>query len=335
MVDFVNQWCYKRSITTLTGGKSLNIIRCLSLHKSFCILKIIAGVLVIAVLTASCASGPEPKRQTGNLWCDRERLWMTKWRYAHLSTIDGKSPNDFYVKGSPKTQIGYQIPFGLNTVETNVLWSNQYMDYIELPLDVKEGRKYVVYAYELDDGQDHNTANPYVAPPTTGKTSSSEQSFLGPLFGKDGKSWGQVIATRSAEESLGEVIAKETAGFMVDIIEITAGYILGPFLLSEYFIKEISRGQKARIAAAAAQNDTAHTSTQPTDNKTDSSTQPPDSTLDTATKPEDVAVANVVQPAEPPSAPTARPFDGCCYVWIEDSETREVVAGTRLPGVGK
>jgi hypothetical protein len=339
-VDFVNHWCYKWSITTLTGVESLNIIRCLSLHKSFFILKIIAVVLVIAVLTVSCASGPGPKRQSGNLWCDRERLWMPKWRYAHLSTIDGKSPNDFYVKGAPGTHIGYQIPCGLNTVETNVLWSNQYMDYIELPLDVKEGRSYVVFAYELEQGQDPNAATPCiepptnVAPPTAGKASSSEQSFSGLLFGKDGKSWGQIIATRSGDESVGEVIAKETAGFMVDIIGITAGYFFAPFALSEYFIKEISKAQKARKAAAASQDNTANTETQPIDNTTDTIAQPPDSTLDSATKPEDTTIT-VDQSTEQPPAPTARPFDGFCYVWVEDFESREVVAGTRPSGAGK
>ena len=320
----------------IDGGESLNIIRCLSLHKSFCILKIIAVVLVIAVLTVSCASGPGPKRQSGNLWCDRERLWMPKWRYAHLSTIDGKSPNDFYVKGAPGTQIGYQIPFGLNTVETNVLWSNQYMDYIELPLDVKEGRKYVVYAYELDDGQNPNAATPCIEPPTSVTPSTAGgQPIYAPLFGRDGKSWGKIIATRSGDESVGKIIGKESAGFLVDTIGGTVGWLLGPILLPAYIIEEIYKGQKRKRASATSQDNTASTETLPTDNNSDTPIQPPDSTLDTATKPEDAAVANVVQPAKPPLAPTARPFDGCCYVWVEDFESREVVAGTRPSGLNK
>jgi hypothetical protein len=46
-----------------------------------------------------------------------------------------------------------------------------------------------------------------------------------------------------------------------------------------------------------------------------------------------VAIKN--QPDETPATPTARPYDGCCYVWIEDIGTREVVAGTRPPGASK
>ena len=46
-------------------------------------------------------------------------------------------------------------------------------------------------------------------------------------------------------------------------------------------------------------------------------------------------VATISRAVEPPPVPTARPFDGCCYVWIEDADTREVVAGTRLPGAEK
>jgi len=46
-------------------------------------------------------------------------------------------------------------------------------------------------------------------------------------------------------------------------------------------------------------------------------------------------IAIVSQPAYISPPPTARPYDGCCYVWIEDIGTREVVAGIRVPGAGK
>jgi hypothetical protein len=45
-------------------------------------------------------------------------------------------------------------------------------------------------------------------------------------------------------------------------------------------------------------------------------------------------IAIVSQPSDTPPPPAARPFDGCCYVWIEDFETKEVVAGTRIPVAG-
>ena len=88
-------------------------------------------------------------------------------------------------------------------------------------------------------------------------------------------------------------------------------------------------------ANSGSQEGTTIKEVQPTDNKAEIVTQPPDSTLVTETKPEETVVAKVSQIVEPPPPPTARPFDGCCYVWIEDSETKEVVAGTRLPGAGK
>jgi hypothetical protein len=313
----------------------MNILERLLLQGLHNILKTSVGMLAVVTIISSCASGPGPRRQSGNLWCDKDCIYKTRWTYTDLSGINGKSPNDYYVKGVPKTHIGYQTPVGLNKVEVKTLWTNQFTDYTELPLDVKEGRSYVVFSYELEQGQDPNTANPCVAPPKTDMTTSGGQPIYAPLFGKDGKSWGKVIASKSGNESLGEVIAKETAGFMVDTIELTAAYFLSPFLLSAYFIEEISKAQKARKTAAASQDNTANTETQLTDNNSDTPIQPLDSTLDTATKPEDAAVAKVSKPAEPPPAPIARPFDGCCYVWIEDFETREVVAGTRPTGAGR
>ena len=319
----------------------MKILERLLLQELHNIPKASVGMFVVIMIISSCASGTGPRRQSGNLWCDKDCIYKTRWTYTDLSGINGKSPNDYYVKGAPKAHIGYQIPVALNKVEVKTLWTNQFTDYTELLINVKEGRSYAVFSYELEKGQDPNTATPCIAPPTSvtpptaGKASSSEQSFSGLLFGKDGKSWGQVIATRSGDESVGEVIAKETAGFMVDIIGITAGYFFAPFALSEYFIKEISKAQKARKTAAASQDNTANSETQRTDNSSDTPLQPPESTLDTATKPEEAAVANVVESAEPPPAPTARPFDNCCYVWVEDFDAREVVAGTRPTGAGQ
>lgn len=286
------------------------------------------GLCLLWLLLVSCASGPT--RNSGNLWCDRECLWMPKWRHANLSTIDGKSPNDFYVRGSPGTQIGYQIPFGPHTVEVKVSWSNQYMDYIELPLDVKEGRAYVVFSYELEKGQDPNTAKPCVRSPTT-----DGEPIYAPLFGRDGKSWADIIVTRSGDESVGKIIAKESAGLLVGMIGVTVAQALGPILIPTHIIEDIYKGQKGKSAFAASQDNTASTDTVTTDKSPDPPIQPADSTLDNGTKAEDNTVATASQPAEPPSDPTARPFDGCCYVWIEDFETKEVVAGTRPPGLAK
>ena len=299
MVDFVNHWCYKRSITTLTGGESLNIIRCLSLHKSFCFPKTIIGVLVIAVLTVSCASRSGPSRQGGNLWCDKNCIWKTKWTYTDLSRINGNSPNDYYVKGSPKTPIGYQIPVGLNKVEVKTLWTNQFTDHSELPLDVKEGRSYVVFAYELEQGQDPNTAAPCVAPPTYNEFwEGSKKAMLGGLL----------------------------QGLAPGIL------FTAPVWLPIYYPYKHEQSKKY---STVSQDNTANTETQPIDNATDTIAQPPVSTLDSATKPEDTTITPVDQSVEQPPAPTARPFDGCCYVWIEDAETKEVVAGTRPSGLNK
>jgi hypothetical protein len=289
------------------------------------------GLCLLLLLLVSCASGPSGlTRHSGNLWNDRECPWIPKWRHADLSSINGKSPFDYYVKGSPGTQIGYQIPVGLNKIEAKVLWSNQFMDYIELPLDVKEGRSYVVFSYELEQGQDPNTVIPCVAPPPTGG-----EPIYAPLFGRDGKSWADIIVTRSGNESVGKIIAKYSAGFLVGMIEVTVAQALGPILIPTYIIEEIYKGQKRKRASAASQDKAASTEILPTDSSLDSPIQPPDSTVDDGTKAEDNTVAPASQPAEPPSDPTARPFDGCCYVWIEDFETKEVVAGTRPSGLNK
>jgi hypothetical protein len=72
-----------------------------------------------------------------------------------------------------------------------------------------------------------------------------------------------------------------------------------------------------------------------TDNMAGTVAQPLDTTSEIEIKPKDTSTTTVSQIVVTPPAPTARPFDGCCYVWIEDADNSEVVAGKRLPGAGK
>ena len=51
---------------------------------------------------------------------------------------------------------GYQIPQGQHNIEISARWSNAFEDSTQLPLDVKEGRKYTFHTHELQEGQDPN-----------------------------------------------------------------------------------------------------------------------------------------------------------------------------------
>jgi hypothetical protein len=210
---------------------------------------------------------------------------------------------EYWFNDSKSKTYGYQIPQGQHNVEISTRWSNGFEDSNQLTFDVKEGRKYTIYTHELKKGQDPNA-------PVVLTEVYQEQTYKG---------------------NAGGTFLKNIGEGLLASIEMTALVIASPYIVMALpvILPAVYLYDKS---TKKSKHHTADTEAQPTDSVTETVAQPPDPTLDTEIKPEDSAVANISQPVELPSAPTARPFDGCCYVWIEDFETREVVAGKRLPG---
>jgi hypothetical protein len=229
--------------------------------KLFPFAKAFLGLCLSGLLIVSCASG---QRMAGNIELI-SRGTNCQWLISRFSTIDGQDALDYWSIDPKVNANGYRIPQGNRNVEVWVEWSNQFRDYIQLPFDVKEGRSYVVYAMELQTGQDPTELMPCLVNETS-----------------------EYMRRKSTEKWVGLVGAALT--YPIPIFPAVALPISLIFELSKKPNKEVDQDK----------------------------------------------IAIVSQPADtPPPVPTARPYDGCCYVWIEDADTREVVAGTRLPVAGK
>jgi len=219
------------------------------------------GLCLTGMIFASCASG---QRMAGNIELI-SRGMDCQWLSSGFSTIDSQDASQYW-SVDPKVKLfGYQIPKGHRNVEVWVEWSNQFKDYTQLRFDVKEKRSYVVYAMELQAGQDS------AAPMPCTVNQSSEY-----------------IERKSTEKLTGVLVGL-----------LAAPLFYGPLPLGYALLPAFEQSKKG-------------------DNQADQ---------------DKVAIKS--QPDETPATPTTRPYDGCCYVWIEDIGTREVVAGTRPPGASK
>jgi hypothetical protein len=267
------------------------------------------GFCLAGLLLVSCASGGLGQKRTGNLW------WGSCTKISKEDcTINGHNLEKYWFNDTKSKTYGYQIPHGKHNVEIGTRWSNGFEDSTQLTLDVKEGRKYTFHTYELKEGQDPNAS---VVPTEECKDHS--------------RGWSKTYYPTST--SGGKWKKDDTIAFLA-----YAGLAYPPLWALGFVLAYASDRQQRspQINEAKTNPDsTANTETQSTDSIAETIAQPPDSTPDTETKPEETVVTKVSQIVEPPAPPTARPFDGCCYVWIEDADTREVVAGTRLPGAGK
>jgi hypothetical protein len=280
------------------------------------------GLCLSGLLLVSCASG---QKRAGNIW------WADYTQNSREDcAIDGRSMGDYWFNDTKSKTYGYQIPQGQHNVEISTRWSNGFVDSTQLTLDVKEGGKYTFHTYELQEGQDPNA-------PVAHTEEYKEQAYKGNAGGT----------------FLKDVWEITSGTILITAILITSPYTLAamPVVLPAIYLYDKSNKVPKHITTnteAQPTDSAVETVTQPPDLTPDTETKPentagaadtivqsPDSAPDTKTKPEETVVTKVSQPVEPPPAPTARPFDGCCYVWIEDSETKEVVAGTRLPGAGK
>ena len=272
--------------------------------KLFPFVKAFLGICLSGLILASCAS--EQKR-AGNIW------WADYTQNSRVDcVIDGQNLGHYWFNDSTSKTYGYKIPQGQHNVEISTRWSNGLEDSTQLTFDVKEGKKYTIYTHELQEGQDPNAGA--VLP-----KDYQEQTYTGNVGGKILKTVGEgVLASVGGTAVVGASLLFFVYGSPIWV----------PYVAYAYY----QHNKKIKEAAKGTQDNSTNTEVQPTDSVVDTVAQPPDPTLDTEIKPEDSAVANISQPVELPSAPTARPFDGCCYVWIEDFETREVVAGKRLPG---
>ena len=229
--------------------------------KLFCFIRISLGICLSGLLFVSCASG---QRMAGNIELI-SRGMDCQWLSSGFSTIDGQDASNYW-SVDPKVKLfGHQIPQGHRNVEVWVEWSNQFKDYTQLPLDVKQGRSYVVYAIEPQVGRD-----PAAPMPCTVNQSS------------------EYIERRSTEQLTGVLVGL-----------LAAPLFYGPLPLGYAIIPAFEQSKKG----------------------------------DNQAEQDKVTIEG--QPTKTPATPTARPYDGCCYVWIEDIGTREVVAGKRPQGAIK
>jgi hypothetical protein len=274
--------------------------------KLFPFAKAFLGLCLSGLLLVSCTSGVSGSKRVGNVW------WGN---YTQISRenckIDGQDIEKYWFNDYKNKTYGYQIPQGQHNIEISARWANGFEDSTQLTLDVKEGRKYTFHTHGLQEGQNPN------APVDVTKDYGGGRTYRGTSGGK----W------------------KEDAMQYLFVAGLVYPPLLGLFavilVVDEGLMKPRPYSSQINEANTNPQDGTAITEIQATDSVAEIVAQPPDSAPDTETKPENTVVATVSQPVEPPPAPTARPFDGCCYVWIEDSETKEVVAGTKLPGAGK
>lgn len=263
------------------------------------------GFCLAGVILASCASG---QKRAGNIW------WADYTQSSRGDcSIDGQKMGEYWFNDTKSKTYGYQIPHGQHNVEISTRWSNGFEDSTQLAFDVKEGKKYTFQAYELQEGQDPNA-------PVVLTTEYQDQTYKGSVGGKIFKDVWEI-----------------TSGTVLMTVAIAASpYIVlsMPVWLPPLYLYEKNRKDLKRAAVSAeSQTNDAMTETveQPPEYTV---AQPLDTTAEIKTKPEDTATT-VSQLVVRPPVPSDRPFDGCCYVWIEDADTREVVAGTRLPGAGR
>jgi hypothetical protein len=268
--------------------------------KLFLFAKVFLGLYLSGLLLVSCASASgsdasvSVSKRAGNMrWADygpREN------RIISVSTIDGEDIARYCLGDPLDKKYGYSISQGVHAIGITTTWSNRFEDQTQLALDVKEGRSYVIYAYELEKGQD-----PYASVFNPKGDQKHEHKEYG----------GRTSLLPSVKDF---VLAS-----LLPFISIASPV----WIPGKYLYEKTSEGSRHNMA---------NTQQQPTDSVVETVAQPPDSPLETETKSEETVVATFSQNIELPPASTARPFDGCCYVWIEDAGTREVVAGTRLPG---
>lgn len=283
--------------------------------KLFPFAKAFLGLCLSGLLLVSCASG---QKRAGNIW------WAN---YSQSSrgdcSIDGQKMGEYWFNDSKSKTYGYQIPQGQHNVEISTRWSNGVEDSNQFTLDVKEGRKYTIYIHELKEGQDPKA-------PVVLTEEHQEQTYTGNVGGKVLKTLGEgVLASVGGTAVVGASL----------LVFVYGSPIWVPYVAYTYY----QHNKKLKGAAKGPQDDSTNTEAQPTSNMTETLIQPLDSTSgqhpDSASakeaRLEETMVATISQAVGPPPAPTARPFEGCCYVWIEDADTREIVAGTRVPGAGK
>ena len=272
--------------------------------KLFPFAKAFLGLCLSGLLLVSCASG---QKRTGNIW------WADYTQNSREDcSIDGQKMGEYWFNDSKNKTYGYQIPQGEHNVGIGIRWSNGFVDSTQLTLDVKEGKKYTIYMHELQEGQDPN------APVNVTK---------------DYKDYSEGRTYRSP--SGGNWIGEASAFLAYAGLAYPPLWVLGFALAAVSDIQRVRQRSPQINEAKTNPDGTANTEAQPTDSVAETVVQPPDPTPDTEAKPDDTSITTVSQSVEPPPAPTARPFDGCCYVWVEDSDTKEVVAGTRLPGAGQ
>jgi hypothetical protein len=283
--------------------------------KLFPFAKAFLGLCLSGLLLVSCASG---QKRAGNIW------WADYTQNSRGNcSIDGQNLEKYWFNDTKSKTYGYQIPHGEHNVGIGTRWSNGFEDSTQLTFDVKEGRKYTFHTYELKEGQDPNA-------PVVLAEEYQEQTYTGNVGGAFLKDVGKG--------------ALQLAGATALVIVSPFGVVYGspiwvPLAIYGYY----EHNKKLKGAAKGPPDDATNTEAQLTGNMTETLIQPLDSTSGQhpgsasakEAKLEETMVATISLAVEPPPVPTARPFDGCCYVWIEDADTREVVAGTRLPGAGK
>jgi hypothetical protein len=275
--------------------------------KLFPFAKAFLGLCLSGLLLVSCASGVSGPKRAGNIW------WADYTQNSRGDcSIDGQNLEKYWFNDTKSKTYGYQIPHGEHNVGIGTRWSNGFEDSNQLALDVKEERKYTIFIHELKEGQDPNAPVDVT---------------------KDYKDYSEGRTYRSP--SGGNWIGEASAFLAYAGLAYPPLWVLGFALAAVSDIQRVRQRSPQINEAKTNPDGTANTETQPTDSVVETLAQPPDSTLVTETKPEETAITTVSQTLEPPPPPTARPFDGCCYVWVEDSDTKEVVAGTRLPGAGK
>lgn len=284
--------------------------------------KAFLGLCLSWLLLVSCASD---QKRAGNIW------WGNYTQSTRMDcTIDGRNMGEYWFNDTKSKTYGYQIPQGQHNVEISTRWSNGFEDSAQLILDLKEGKKYTIYTHELQEGQDPND-------PVDLTGEYKEQTYNGNAGGTFLKNVWEIT---SGTVLITAIIATSPYTLAAMPVVLPAIYLYDKSSKKPKHITTNTEAQPTDSAAEAVdqQPDLTHdTETKPENTAVadDTIAQPPDSAPNTETKPEETVVATVSQTLEPPPAPTARPFEGCCYVWIEDADTREVVAGMRLPRANK
>ncbi len=188
--------------------------------------KAIAGVLIGIILTLQplgCSTIPKEERAyIGTLdyqYASLEIETNARLPAVGISAVDNEEWNFKPIRQGP------------HTVRVVVEWSNGFHDETDLAFEAVAGKRYMVYAIELNPGQDSCTVT---------------------------------VNSRSFAKQL----AMQMGG---QVVLYTVGTFFFPFVIAHMIDEEELKKQSK-----------------------------------------------------------ARPFEGCCYIWIEDKDSREMVAGNKL-----